>query len=458
MYTDRRDLRNTAPETPQAPKKTRSRSDTVKIYGVAAVLLIGAFWLTYQFVQPAPPRSLSIATGRSDGAYYDYARQYQAELKQEGVELTIIETSGTVDNLNILSDKTRDVQVAFVQSGVADPATHPNILGLGSLYYEPLWVFVQAGSGIERINQLGDARIAIGAHGSGTRSVSTRLLIDNQLLDRGITTLPLSGRDASAAFEAGDVDVVFTVASPQAPSVVELLNNPNAELLDFRRSVAYARRHPFLSSLELPEGILDFSRNIPSNSIHLIAPAATLVAREDLHPALADLLMQISARLFGRGSMLAESSRFPSPDYLDLPLSNEAKRFYKSGTPFLQRYLPFWAATLVDRLKVMLLPLLALMIPLSRILPPTYRWAVRKKIYRWYDEIQHIDQSANEVRTPVNLERCLANLDRIQDEVREVEVPLGYAHELYVLRQHIELLAMQIRGSAVAQQPVDQPG
>jgi len=378
VYTDRRDLRNTAPETPQAPKKTRSRSDTVKIYGVAAVLLIGAFWLTYQFVQPAPPRSLSIATGRSDGAYYDYARQYQAELKKEGVELTIIETSGTVDNLNILSDKTRDVQVAFVQSGVADPATHPNILGLGSLYYEPLWVFVQAGSGIERINQLGDARIAIGAHGSGTRSVSTRLLIDNQLLDRGITTLPLSGRDASAAF-----------------------------------------------------GILDFSRNIPSNSIHLIAPAATLVAREDLHPALADLLMQISARLFGRGSMLAESSRFPSPDYLDLPLSNEAKRFYKSGTP---------------------------LIPLSRILPPTYRWAVRKKIYRWYDEIQHIDQSANEVRTPVNLERCLANLDRIQDEVREVEVPLGYAHELYVLRQHIELLAMQIRGSAVAQQPVDQPG
>jgi len=190
--------------------------------------------------------------------------------------------------------------------------------------------------------------------------------------------------------------------------------------------------------------VVDLHKNIPPQDVALISAAATLVAHNDLHPALNDLLLQISDRLFSQATLFSDAGQFPSAAFVDFPISSEAQRFYKSGAPFLQRYLPFWAATLLDRLKVMLVPLLALLIPLVRILPPTYKWTVRKKIYKWYDEIQIIDQSANELVTEENLELCLANLDKIEDDVREVEVPLGYAYELYVLRQHIDLLAKQI--------------
>ncbi len=419
-------------------------ADTLKIYGAGLLVALAAFFVAYQFVQPAPPNSLTIATGRSDGAYFAYATRYAQELAKEGITLNIKETRGSIENVSLLADDNKDVQVAFVQSGVTNAADFPELHGLGSLYFEPLWVFVRTGSGIVKINQLVDKRVAIGAQGSGTRAVAKRILADNELLGNGIDTVALGGTDAINAFAQGDIDVVFTVGSYESLSVQTLLRNPDAQLLSFKRADAYARRHPYLSNLYLPEGIVDFKNNIPSANIKLIAPAATLIARKDLHPALSDLLLQVSTRVFGNQSMFSISGQFPSPDFLDVPVSDEANRYYKSGTPFLLRYLPFWAATMVDRLKVMILPLLALLIPLARILPPTYRWSVRKKIYKWYDEIQLIDQSADENPTEANLEVCLANLDKIEDEVREVEVPLGYAHELYVLRQHIDFLARQI--------------
>ena len=442
MYAKKYESRELTPNTPRQTKKTRSLTDTLKIYGGALVLTAAAFFFTYQFVQPAPPDTLSIATGRTDGAYYAYAQQFKTELAKENIELTILETGGSVENINLLD--TGEADVAFVQSGVVESANHPELQGLGSLYFEPVWVFVRKGSGVERLNQLSGAKIAVGQAGSGTRSVANAILGDNRLDATNVSTFELSGMDAVNAFKQNQLDVVLSVGSHTATSIQAMLNEPDAELLNFRRAPAYARRLPYLSSMVLPEGVVDLHSNIPPQDIALISAAATLVAHNDLHPALNDLLLQISARLFSKSTLFSATGQFPSATFVDFPISPEAQRFYKSGTPFLQRYLPFWAATLLDRLKVMLVPLLALLIPLFKILPPTYRWTVRKKIYKWYDEIQIIDQSANELVTEKNLEICLANLDKIEDEVRTVEVPLGYAYELYVLRQHIELLARQI--------------
>ena len=442
MYAKKYESRELAPNTPRQTKKTRSLADTLKIYGGALILAAAAFFFTYQFVQPAPPDTLSIATGRSDGAYYAYAQQFKKELAKENIELTILETSGSVENIDLLNNG--QAHVAFVQSGVVESADHPELQGLGSLYFEPVWVFVRRGNGVERLNQLNGARIAVGQPGSGTRSVANAILGDNRLDATNVSTFELSGMDAVNAFRQDQLDVVLSVGSHTAASIQAMLSEPDAELLNFRRAPAYARRLPYLSSLVLPEGVVDLHRNIPPQDIALISAAATLVAHNDLHPALNDLLLQISARLFSKSTLFSAAGQFPSAAFVDFPISSEAQRFYKSGAPFLQRYLPFWAATLLDRLKVMLVPLLALLIPLFKILPPTYRWSVRKKIYKWYDEIQIIDQSAHELVTEDNLEICLANLDKIEDEVRTVEVPLGYAYELYVLRQHIELLARQI--------------
>lgn len=442
MYAKKFESRQSSPDTPQQPKKTRSLADTLKIYGGALLLLAAAFFFTYQFVQPAPPNSLTMATGRTDGAYYALAQQFKAELAKENITLNIVETSGSIENVQLLSSN--QAQVGFVQSGVVIKDNYPELQGLGSLYYEPLWVFIRKGNGLTQLNQLAGAKVAVGEVGSGTRAVALAILNDIQLDQDTVSVFELSGMDAVDAFIQGKVDAIFSVGSYNAESVQAMLTNEDAELLDFKRARAYAKRLPYLSAMNLPEGVVDLHRNIPAQDISLISAAATLLANKDLHPALSDLLLQISERLFSKSTLFSETGQFPSPAYVDFPISTEAQRFYKSGTPFLQRYLPFWAATLVDRLKVMLLPLLALLIPLIRILPPTYRWTVRKKIYKWYDEIQIIDQSATETTTEKNLELCLANLDKIEDEVREVEVPLGYAHELYVLRQHIDLLARQI--------------
>ncbi|MCB1754017.1 MAG: TAXI family TRAP transporter solute-binding subunit [Gammaproteobacteria bacterium] len=443
MYAKNPESQKTRPVQPDKPKQTRSQSDSWKIYGGGLLLAALAFFITFQFVEPAPPKTLTIATGNTDGAYHHYALAFREEFARYGIDLDIRTSAGSLENLQLLSDPEANVQIAFVQSGLPKPAASEDLLGLGSVYLEPVWLFSRVPVPSGKLKDLAGRRLAIGEAGSGTREIALQILQDNQLTD-SIEQLPLGGQQAIQALSTGQIDALLTVASEKSAVVQNLMNRPDISLVSWSRAEAYAQRYPFLSRVNLPEGSLDLARNIPDRNYQLVAPAATLVARDDLHPALSDLTMQIAAKIFSERSLFSQEGQFPSVEFLDYPLSPEAARFYKSGPPFLQRYLPFWAATLVDRLKVLLLPLIALMLPLSKILPPTYRWTVRKKIFQWYDELQLVDQSATEIPSEENLELCLANLDKIEKEVKAVEVPLGYAHELYVLRQHIDLLARQI--------------
>lgn len=443
MYAKKKDSHKTKPIRPDKPKSTRSVKETLLIYGGGFLLTVAAFFITFQFVEPAPPKSITIATGDRSGSYYQYAQKFRLALAEHGIDLKIIETQGSIENLQRLTSAQPSVELAFVQSGTGNDFRDRGVMGLGSVYREPLWLFSTEDNMNGRLSELIGKRVAVGGAGSGTRALFERLLAANGLSGQ-ITLDERNGQNALTALKAGEIDVLATVSSYQAPLVQKLLADAELVLLPFKRADAYSRHFPYLSRVSLSEGSLDLSRNIPAQDIQLLAPAATLVANDELHPAISDLIMQISSELFTKAGILATSGEFPSQKYLEFSLSPEAERFYKSGPPLLQRYLPFWAATLVDRLKVLLLPLFALMIPLSKILPPTYRWSVRKKIFKWYDELQLIDQSASETPTEDNLEHCLANLDTMEKEVREVEVPLGYANELYVLRQHIDLLARQI--------------
>jgi len=443
VYAKNPDSEKTPPRKPKQPKRTRSSSDTLRVYGGALLLTVLAFFVTFQFVEPAPPRSLTIATGPADGAYYRFALDYRDKLAEHGITLNVRVTSGSLENLNLLSSTDEAVQLAFVQSGTADAYQQQPLQGLASVYLEPVWVFTREPVDNGQLQALRGKRVAIGAEESGTHAVAQQLLLDNAL-EATVVTHNIGGSEAVSAFDQGLVDAIVAVGSYLSQTLQTLLHHPDTHLMSFSRAQAYARRHAYLSNVQLPQGAIDLARNIPAADVALIAPAATLVARESLHPALSDLIMQISATLFSPATLLSAEGQFPSADFLDFPLSPEAARYYKSGPPFLQRFLPFWAATLVDRLKVLLLPLIALLLPLSKILPPTYRWTVRKKIFHWYEELQLVDQSATEIPSEENLEHCLANLDKIEREVKAIEVPLGYAHELYILRQHIDLLARQI--------------
>jgi TRAP transporter TAXI family solute receptor len=410
--------------------------DHFRIYGPALLITLIGFVMAYQFVQPAPPGEIRIATGQPEGAYYLFSQRYQKLLAGENIRLEILNTSGSVDNLGLLRSGKADV--AFIQGGTTEQVEADGLRSLGSLYYEPIWLFHRKELRVDRLTDLRQKRIAIGSEGSGTRAVALQLLTDNAINDSNTSLLAEGGRAAADALLNGGIDAAFFVASPKSPVVRALLDAGNIQLMSFERADAYTRLHRYLSSVILPQGVINLGQNLPEKETRLLTASANLVIRDDLHPALMDLLLQAAEAVHGEGGWFEEAGEFPAARYLVFPLSKEAQRFYDYGPPLLQRYLPFWAATLVDRLKVMLLPLVALMIPLFKIMPPIYRWRIRSRIYRWYREVLAIDRRQH--REAVEIDRSLSELNDITRDVANVSVPLSYAEELYDLRLHINLV------------------
>ncbi len=414
----------------------------MQIWGLVGLLALCAFALAYQFVEPAPAQRLVMATGRADGAYHAFGLRYRERLAEDGIQLELRESAGALDNLQRL--RNGEVDVAFAQGGTALSSEPENaaIRSLGSLYLEPLWIFVREDIRGARLDALAGRRVALGAAGSGSRAVAELLFADAGV---EVDSLPLSGGEAIDALQRGEADAVSLVAGLNSPSVQRLLALEGVRPMSLQRAAAFTRRHRFLSRVSLPSGALSPSQNSPSEDLLLLAPAAALATRDDLHPALAGLLLLAARDIHASPGLLEAEAQFPSPALVDFPLTEEAERFYRRGPPLLQRYLPFWAAVLVDRLWVMLVPLLGLMLPLSRILPPVYRWRMRKRIYRWYDELQEMDLHAEREPQAADLESGLRRLDEIEREVRGIDVPLSYGQELYMLRQHLELLRSQLR-------------
>ncbi|HEX6209829.1 MAG TPA: TAXI family TRAP transporter solute-binding subunit [Methylomirabilota bacterium] len=418
--------------------------EQLAVVGPAAVAAVIAFVVAFQWVKPAPPSRVVIASGRADGAYYRFAEQYRALLAREGITLEVRETSGSLENIRLLEDPASGVDIGFVQGGTAAGTTTDSLASLGSLYFEPLWVFSRAAPGPTDLHELRGRRLAVGPEGSGTRSLALVLLAANGITAETARFLPLTGMEAVQALRGGTVDTAFLVAGPGSPTVEAMLGTPGVALLGFPRADAYTKRFPFLSKLVLPAGGISLEANLPPRETVLLAPAATLVVRRDFHPALVDLVLVTAAAVHGQRGMFETAKQFPSPDLLDVPLMGEAERYHKSGPPFLARYLPFWAATLADRVKVLILPLLVL-VPLMRVVPPAYRWRVRSKIIKRYRDVVEVDQALTDRPSPAECAELLARLERIEDEVRALRVPLGYADAHYHLRLHLDLVRRRVQ-------------
>lgn len=437
-------------DAPRMPPRRRalrevSPRDLLLAVGPALVLIALAFWIAFKFVQPAPPRRLTIVTGAEGGAYYAFAERYRSILARHGVTLDIRTSAGSLENLALLMNPEAGVEVGFAQSGTSSVGSNSRIFSLGSIYYEPVWIFVRQKLKVRSLVQLRGKRVAVGPDGSGTRVLALQLLALNGV-PLPPTELAYAGaKEAAEGLIEGDLDAAFIVSAPQARVVQDLLSTPGIALMSLDNAPAYLLRFPFLTKLTLPRSTVDFIHDIPPHDVSLVAPTTNIVCTEDLHPALAYLLLAAMKEVHGGAGWFQTQGKFPAPIDVDFPLSDQAERFYRSGVPFLYKYLPFWLANLVERLWVLLLPLVAVVVPLTKVVPPLYAWRVRSRVYRWYGELKFLEQEVAAHPARDAIPDLLRRLDRIDHSVAQISVPLSYADQLYTLKEHIRLVRREIR-------------
>jgi len=425
---------------------------------LALLLLAGAYYL----LKPTPPKRVVLATGSEQGAYAAFGKRYQEELKRYGIDVVLRTTPGSRENLRLLRDPKEDVQIAFVQGGSSESLRNDNeeeeqpLMSLGSVFYEPVWLYyrIDAAKKVSRdgvltdLAQIRGMRVNVGARGSGIPGVMSRLLRANLMEREDIVRSNLDLTPSVVALLNGEIDVLALVSAPEAPMVQMLLQTPGIRLFEFTQAEAYARRYRFLNLVTLPRGVVDLSRRVPPQDIQLVAATCSLVAREDLHPALVQLFVQAAGRIHSGAGWISRAGEFPTAANTEFPLARDAERYYRSGPPMLQRYLPFWLANLVDRMWVALFSIIVVLIPVARLVPPLYNYRIRWRIFRWYRDLRQIEEDLARDHIPVDELRD--RLHKLDAKAERISVPLAYTDELYTLRSAIALVRDRLDGARPA--------
>jgi TRAP transporter TAXI family solute receptor len=419
----------------------RARTVVVSIAVVAALL-----WTAFQLLQPAPPRRIVLASGNDSGIYHQFALRYIAILKREGVKVDERMTAGALENMNLLLDPASHVDVAFLQGGVTDAASAKDVVMLASLYYEPLWIFYRDPATLSQLNQLEGKRIAVGPPGSGTRALIDKVFLANGLvaangIAHGNTEIVgIGGADALRGLKAGEVDAALFVGGAQTPTIQQALRDPAIRLMSLSRADAYPRRFPWISKLTLPAGTIDLAINLPDHDMQMIGTKAMLGARAGLHPALINLLIDAAREIHGDQGYFEAAGEFPGTAPVDIPVSPYADQHRRFGPSFLYNYLPFWVATVVERLIILLLPLAVILVPLFNYLPKVLEWRVRSRIYRWYGELSLLERDVLTRKGDLPVDQWLKTLGRIEHSVEQIHTPDKFASEAYTLREHVALV------------------
>ncbi|MDE1179063.1 TAXI family TRAP transporter solute-binding subunit [Paraburkholderia sp.] len=415
-----------------------------------ALLIVVAVSLVVWLVDPAPPHTITMSAGPRDSSFFAAAQDYKKILARNGVTLDVLESDGSLQNLQRLLDPKQHVDLALVQGGVSDGLATSSLMSLGSVFYAPVIVFYR-GRGLTQLSALEGKRVAIGREGSGTRVLALKLLDANGIEANGNTTLvPIDGIQAATALVSGEVDAaILNGDSATRALMLRLLKVPGISVMNFDEASAYTRLFPFLDEIDLPPGVLDLKRRIPPETVHLISPTVELVARPNLHPAISDLLVEAAQEVHGLPGLLQHAGQFPSPIPREYPVSEDAQRYYRTGKSFLYRTLPFWLASAGDRTLVLLLPMAVLLFPAMRLIPALYRWRVRSRIYRYYGALIAIERGALSKDTTESERRALfEELDGIEESLNRLRMPLAHADALYVLREHVGFVRSRLSATA----------
>jgi len=399
----------------------------------------------------APPKTIRFVSGPDGSSYRNQAEKYQKILARDGVKVEILPSRGALDNLDKLANQKERVDVGFVQGGLAEGRDLPHLVSLGSVYPQPMMVYCRHPEPVELLSQLKGKRLAVGAEGSGAHVLALKLLKANEMDGPPTVLLALQGDDAVKQLKEGSIDAAFLMGDSATPAVMRTLRGiPEIQLASFRQADGYLRKFRFLSKETLPEGAMDLAKNYPPRELTLVGPTVELVARDDLHPALSDLLIRAAREIHGTPGMFRNAGEYPAPLARDFPISTDAERYYKSGEQFLYKRLPFWLASLVDRLLVVLLPLLVVIVPATRLAPAVYRWRIRSRIYRWYGALMAIEREMRGTPTPELKEKVHARLDEISRAVTELRTPASFADQLYVLRDHVAAVRRRLDVAAAS--------
>lgn len=427
-----------------------SLRDLLVSFGPFAALALLLLALAYWWLDPNPPKRVTLATGPAQSAYAEFGKRYAVALATHGIEVILLPSEGSSANLQLLRDGRADL--GFVQGGSTEQAVDDanSLSSLGSLFVEPVWLFyradaaraVNASGRLDALTQLAGLRVNVGTPGSGVPALMGKLLDANHIDPPSIRLSQLEQTPATVGLLGGELDALVFASAPESLMVQMLLQTPGIGLMDFAQSEAYSRRFQFLTPVLLPRGVVDLAHDVPAQDVHLIAPTTALLARAGTHPALLQLFSQTSLSLHGGAGWFNRAREFPKLTHSEFPLANEAERTILNGVPVLQRYLPFTLANLVERMWLALGIILALLLPLSRVLPPLYAFRIRSRVFRWYAQLREIETRMANERDPA--QSLIAELNALEKRVEKVSVPLSYTDQLYALRNHIEMVRQKL--------------
>lgn len=444
-------------ETPKAKKRLPLVAMLIETFGfspalatvvalfIAFLSLLAVVWV----IRSAPPRTLVMTSGPEGSSFHRWAETYQKALAKRGVTLELLPSGGSIDNLRRLQSTDTRVDIGFVAGGIAKDENVEGLISLGSMAYQPLWVFYRNGKPVQLLSQLAGRRIGIGGAGSGTRDLALTLLKANGIEGAPTTFSDLDAEEAAEALLGGKLDAVFLMGdSASLRTLRRLVRAPDVRLYDFTQADAYVRRNAFLNKITLPQGSIDLGENLPAEDVTLVGPTVEFVAREGLHSALSDLLLEVAHKVHGRSGLLQKRGEFPSLVERDFPLSEDALRYKKSGKGFVYRVVgSFWVASLINRVLVAVVPLVLILIPAMRLVPIAYRMSIQLRLYRCYRPLLRIERETFNPLTASRVEELLAELEEIETAVKRLKVPASFADRFYWLRSHLSFVRERLKSA-----------
>lgn len=409
---------------------------------VGLVLTIALIGLSAVWFGGTPPKRIVLATGQPGGVYDSFGREYQKRLGALGLKVELVNTAGSVDNFRrIVEGK---VDVAFAQSGTYQGVSDPDhkVTGLAAIYYEPLWIFTRRGLKIEDSSSLQKGRVSVGPVNSGTEAVAKAILTELGYDVTSPAIVNLTSAEARRQLVDGKLDAAFFIISYRDPGIMDLLRRKDLTLTSLRRDAAYTRKFRGLTPVRVPEGLLDLRENIPPENITLLAPSAMLVAREDINPRVVDLVLKVAQAVHAPGSLIDAPLKFPTLEGMDVPVNEAAETYLTSGESFLSRNLPYRALRWVLLLKLLVLPLVAIWVPLLRIAPLIAAWRKNRWLKRYYARLRDVEDKLATARMPDELREGIMQLEALREEVQAVshKLPPQQQQDVYHWRLHVSLI------------------